>query len=159
MTRFQSTIRHGGRVGGPTQTFALATELIRAGAGGVHLENQDPANRTCHIVNVGKQKRDKLAKQAGTLITNPQLADLGYTLQFPILFNFNTAGLALEKDLQKFKAKGLEGLADLQIEEDAGAGGYPDTKMHQKFAGMNRRLILESVFRSGPDLVERRATR
>jgi isocitrate lyase len=41
--------------GGPTQTFTLATELIRVGAGGVHLENQDPSNRTCgHIVNVGQ---------------------------------------------------------------------------------------------------------
>ena len=41
--------------GGPTQTFSLATELIRARAAGVHLENQDPANRTCgHIVSVGK---------------------------------------------------------------------------------------------------------
>jgi isocitrate lyase len=47
--------------GGPTQTFTLAVELIRARAGGVHLENQDPANRTCgHIVNVGKQKRSKV---------------------------------------------------------------------------------------------------
>ena len=47
--------------GGPTQTFSLATELIRARAAGVHLENQDPANRTCgHIVNVGKAKRDKV---------------------------------------------------------------------------------------------------
>ncbi len=236
--------------GGPTQTFTLATELIRAGAAGVHLENQDPANRTCgHIVNVGKQKRDKVlvpradwiaklkaikaagyaagvdvviiartdsidgalpgessggismavddgceaaelgcdviwaefnnveldqprafaegvrkhfpkqmlgfnlspslyfgkAKQAGTLITNQQLADLGYTLQFSTLFNFRTAGLALEKGLQKFKTKGLEALADLQIEEDAALGGAPSTKMHQKFAGMNRWLILESV--------------
>jgi isocitrate lyase len=85
------------------------------------------------------------AKQAGTLITNQQLADLGYTLQFSTLFNFRTAGLALEKGLQKFKAKGLEALADLQIEEDAAIGGHPSTKMHQKFAGMNRWLILESV--------------
>src|SRR5262245_12272569 len=47
--------------GGPTQTFALANELIRVGAAGVHLENQDPADRTCgHIVNVGKAKRDKV---------------------------------------------------------------------------------------------------
>ena len=81
------------------------------------------------------------AKQAGTLITNQQLADLGYTLQFSTLFNFRTAGLALEKGLQKFKAKGLEALADLQIEEDAAAGGYPSTNTHQKFAGMNRWLI------------------
>jgi isocitrate lyase len=86
------------------------------------------------------------------------LADLGYTLQFSTLFNFNTAGIALGKGLQKFKAKGLEALAELQIEEDAAAGGYPNTKMHQKFAGMNRWPILESVFRSGPDLVERRET-
>src|SRR6185503_11799164 len=34
--------------GGPTQTFTLAVELIRARAGGVHL------------VNVGKQKRNKV---------------------------------------------------------------------------------------------------
>lgn len=236
--------------GGPTQTFALATELIRARVGGVHLENQDPADRTCgHIVNVGKAKRDKVlvprkewlaklkairaasessgqdlviiartdsvdgaipgqnaggiqmaiedgweaaelgceviwaefnnvdleqpqafaegvrkyypnqmlgfnlspslywgkAKKAGTLITNQQLADLGYTLQFSTLFNFRTAGLALDKGLRKFAAKGLEALADLQNEEDEAAGGAPMTKMHQKFAGMNRWLILEQV--------------
>lgn len=236
--------------GGPTQTFALATELVRARVGGVHLENQDPADRTCgHIVNVGKAKRDKVlvpratwlaklkairaaaeaagedlviiartdsidgalpgessggvkmavedaweaaelgcdviwaefnnvdleqplafaegvrkyyprqmlgfnlspslywgkAKKAGTLITNQQLADLGYTLQFSTLFNFRTAGMALDKGLRKFASKGLEALADLQIEEDESAGGPPMTKMHQKLAGMNRWLILESV--------------
>jgi isocitrate lyase len=236
--------------GGPTQTFTLATELIRARAGGVHLENQDPANRTCgHIVNVGKQKRSKVlvprkqwtaklkaikaaaqatgvdvviiartdsidgalpdqepggvkmavedaweaaelgvdviwpefnnteldqpqefaegvrkyypnqmlgfnlspslyfgkAKKAGTLITNQQLADLGFTLQFSTLFNFRTAGLALERGLNKFLSSGLDALADLQIEEDEAAGGSPSTKMHQKFAGMNRWLILEQV--------------
>jgi isocitrate lyase len=236
--------------GGPTQTFALATELIRARAGGVHLENQDPADRTCgHIVNVGKAKRDKVlvprkewlaklkairaaaeangtdlviiartdsidgalpgqssggiqmavedgweaaelgcdviwaefnnvdleqpqafaegvrkhypnqmlgfnlspslywgkAKKTGTLITNQELADLGYTLQFSTLFNFRTAGLALDKGLRKFAAKGLEALADLQNEEDEAQGGAPMTKMHQKFAGMNRWLILEQV--------------
>jgi len=235
--------------GGPTQTFTLATELVRARAAGVHLENQDPANRTCgHIVNVGKQKRDKVlvprkdwlaklkairaasdamgvdlviiartdsvdgalpgqpsggvqmavedaweaaelgcdviwpefnnvdleqpqafaegvrkyypnqmlgfnlspslywgkAKQAGTLITNAQLAALGYTLQFSTLFNFRTAGLALEKGLRKFREVGLDALADLQIEEDA-QPQVPITKMHQKFAGMNRWLILEQV--------------
>lgn len=235
--------------GGPTQTFSLATELIRARAGGVHLENQDPANRTCgHIVNVGKAKRDKVlvpradwlaklkaikaagqatgvdivviartdsvdgaipgqpaggvkmaiedaweaaelgcdviwpefnnvdieqpqefaegvrkyypnqmlgfnlspslywgkAKTAGTLITNQQLADLGFTLQFSTLFNFRTAGLALEKGLRKFLTDGLSALADLQIEEDA-QPVTPMTKMHQKFAGMNRWLILEQV--------------
>jgi isocitrate lyase len=236
--------------GGPTQTFTLATELIRARAGGVHLENQDPSNRTCgHIVNVGKQKRSKVlvprnqwiaklkaikaaaqatgvdvviiartdsidgalpdqeaggvkmaiedsweaaelgvdviwpefnnteleqpqefaegvrkyypnqmlgfnlspslyfgkAKKAGTLITNQQLADLGFTLQFSTLFNFRTAGMALEKGLRKFLKSGLDALADLQIEEDEAAGGSPSTKMHQKFAGMNRWLILEQV--------------
>ena len=47
--------------GGPGQTFTLASELIRVGAAGVHLENQDPSDRTCgHIVNVGKAKRDKV---------------------------------------------------------------------------------------------------
>ncbi|MFZ5622992.1 MAG: isocitrate lyase/phosphoenolpyruvate mutase family protein [Gemmatimonadota bacterium] len=236
--------------GGPTQTFALATELIRVGAGGVHLENQDPANRTCgHIVNVGAAKRNKVlvprrawlaklkaikaaaeasgvdlviiartdsvdgalpgqdaggvktavedaweaaelgvdviwpefnnteldqpqefaegvrkyypnqmlgfnlspslywgrAKQAGTLITCEQLARLGYTLQFSTLFCFRTAGLALEQGLRKFRENGLAALADLQIAEDEAAGGPPITKMHQKFAGMNRWLILEQV--------------
>ncbi len=236
--------------GGATQTFTLATELIRARAGGVHLENQDPSNRTCgHIVNVGKAKRDKVlvprkdwlaklkaikaasesmgqdlvviartdsvdgalpggssggiqmaiedgweaaelgcdviwaefnnvdleqpqafaegvrkfypnqmlgfnlspslywgkAKVAGKLITNQQLADLGYTLQFSTLFNFRTAGLALDKGLRKFLTSGLDALADLQLEEEAAAGGPPITRMHQKFAGMNRWLILEQV--------------
>ena len=235
--------------GGPTQSFTLATELIRVGAAGVHLENQDPSNRTCgHIVNVGKQKRNKVlvprkdwlaklkaikaaaeatgvdlviiartdsidgalpdqepggvkmaiedaleaaelgvdviwpefnnveldqpqefaegvrkhypsqmlgfnlspslyfgkAKQAGTLITNQQLADLGFTLQFSTLFNFRTAGMALEKGLRKFLVSGLDALADLQIEEES-QEQPPITKMHQKFAGMNRWLVLEQV--------------
>ncbi len=236
--------------GGPTQTFTLATELIRVGAAGVHLENQDPTNRTCgHIVNVGKAKRDKVlvprkdwlaklkaikaaaqfngvdvviiartdsvdgalpgqssggvrmaiedaweaaelgvdviwpefnnteldqprefaegvrkyypnqmlgfnlspslyfgkAKTAGKLITNQQLANLGFTLQFSTLFNFRTAGMALERGLRKFLHSGIEALADLQIEEDEMPGGAPITKMHQKFAGMNRWLILEQA--------------
>ena len=219
------------------------------GAAGVHLENQDPSNRTCgHIVNVGKQKRNKVlvtraqwlaklkaikaaaeatgvnvvviartdsidgalpdqepggvkmaiedaweaaelgadviwpefnntevdqpqefaegvrkyypnqmlgfnlspslyfgkAKKAGTLITNQQLADLGFILQFSTLFNFRTAGMALEKGLRKFLKSGVEALADLQIEEDSQETA-PITKMHQKFAGMNRWLILEQV--------------
>ena len=47
--------------GGPTQTFTLARELIRAGAAGVHLEDQDPAERTCgHIVAHHGVKRDKV---------------------------------------------------------------------------------------------------
>jgi isocitrate lyase len=236
--------------GGPTQTFTLATELIRVGAAGVHLENQDPTNRTCgHIVNVGKAKRDKVlvprkdwlaklkaikaaaqfngvdvviiartdsvdgalpgqssggvkmamedaweaaelgvdviwpefnnteldqpqefaegvrkyypnqmlgfnlspslyfgkAKKAGKLITNQQLGDLGFTLQFSTLFNFRTAGMALERGLRKFLNSGIDALADLQIEEDELAGGAPITKMHQKFAGMNRWLVLEQA--------------
>jgi len=236
--------------GGPTQTFTLATELIRVGAAGVHLENQDPSNRTCgHIVNVGKHKRSKVLvprdawlaklkaikaaaeatgvdvviiartdsvdgalpdqesggvkmaiedaweaaelgvdviwpefnntrleqpqefaegvrkyypnqmlgfnlspslyfgkdKKAGTLITNQQLADLGFTLQFSTLFNFRTAGMAMEKGLRKFLKSGIDALADLQIEEDEAAGDAPTTKMHQKFAGMNRWLTLEQV--------------
>jgi isocitrate lyase len=240
--------------GGPTQTFTLAVELIRARAGGVHLENQDPANRTCgHIVNVGKQKRNKVliprkdwmaklkaikaaqqatgievvtiartdsidgaqpgqepggvqmavedaweaaelgvdviwpefnnteidqpqefaegvrkyypdqmlgfnlspslyfgkAKKAGTLITNKQLGELGFTLQFSTLFNFRTAGMALEKGLRKFLTSGIDALADLQIEEDEAVGIAPSTKMHQKFAGMNRWLILEQVLSGG----------
>ena len=85
------------------------------------------------------------AKQAGTLITNQQLADLGYTLQFSTLFNFRTVGLALDKGLRKFKESGLDALADLQIQEDSAEGGAPMTKMHQKFAGMNRWLIMEQI--------------
>jgi isocitrate lyase len=220
----------------------------------VHLENQDPSNRTCgHIVNVGKQKRNKVlvprkdwlaklkaikaasqatgvdvviiartdsidgalpdqepggvqmaiedaweaaelgvdviwpefnnteidqpqefaegvrkyypgqmlgfnlspslyfgkAKKAGTLITNQQLGELGFTLQFSTLFNFRTAGMAMEKGLRKFLKSGIDALADLQIEEDETAGIPPSTKMHQKFAGMNRWLILEQVLSGG----------
>jgi isocitrate lyase len=240
--------------GGSTQTFTLATELIRVGAAGVHLENQDPSNRTCgHIVNVGKQKRNKVLvprkawlaklkaikaaaeatgvdvviiartdsvdgalpdeepggvkmaiedaceaaelgvdviwpefnntrleqpqefaegvrkhypkqmlgfnlspslyfgkdKKAGTLITNQQLADLGFILQFSTLFNFRTAGMAMEKGLRKFLKSGIDALADLQLEEDELQGGPPITKMHQKFAGMNRWLLLEQVLSGG----------
>lgn len=236
--------------GGPTQTFALTRELIRVKVGAVHLENQDPANRTCgHIVSIGAQKRNKVlvpreqwlaklmaikaaaqatgedvgiiartdtidggfldgsgggmqmaiedawaaadlgvdviwpefntveldqpqefaegvrkhypdqmlgfnlspslyfgrAKQAGTLITNQQLADLGYVLQFSTLFCFRTVGLALERGLEEFRDKGLEALADLQIAEEAQPDGPPSTRMHQKFAGMNRWLIMEQI--------------
>ena len=236
--------------GGPTQTFALTSALLRVHVGAVHLENQDPTNRTCgHIVSVGAQKRAKVlvpreqwiaklkaikaaeqatggrvgiiartdsvdgalpsgpagsvqlaiedaweaaelgvdviwpefnttsieqpqefaegvrkhypdqmlgfnlspslyfgrAKQQGNLITNQQLADLGYVLQFSTLFCFRTAGMALESGLKQFREKGLEALADLQIAEDAHPGGPPSTKMHQRFAGMNRWLILEQV--------------
>jgi len=47
--------------GGPTQTFTLTRELIRAGVAGVHLEDQDPAERTCgHIVAHHGVKRDKV---------------------------------------------------------------------------------------------------
>ncbi|HEY8259098.1 MAG TPA: isocitrate lyase/phosphoenolpyruvate mutase family protein [Gemmatimonadales bacterium] len=242
--------------GGSTQTFTLATELIRVGAAGVHLENQDPSNRTCgHIVNVGKQKRNKVLvpraawlaklkaikaaaeatgvnvviiartdsvdgalpdqdsggvkmaiedaweaaelgvdviwpefnntkldqpqefsegvrkyypkqmlgfnlspslyfgkdKKAGNLITNQQLADLGFILQFSTLFNFRTAGMAMEKGLRKFLKSGIEALADLQIEEDEHTSGPPTTKMHQKFAGMNRWLLLEQVLSGGAE--------
>jgi len=236
--------------GGPGQTFSLAVELIRARAGGVHLENQDPADRTCgHIVKVGAQKRAKVlvprkawiaklkaikaaaqvtgvdvviiartdsvdgaipgqaaggvqgaiedgweaaelgvdvvwpefnnteidqpqefaegvrkyypkqmlgfnlspslyfgrAKKAGTMISNQQLADLGFVLQFSTLFNFRTAGMALERGLRKFGSGGLDALADLQNEEDEATGGAPSTKMHQKFAGMDRWLVLEQL--------------
>jgi isocitrate lyase len=236
--------------GGPGQTFSLAVELIRARAGGVHLENQDPADRTCgHIVKVGAQKRAKVlvprkawiaklkaikaaaqatgtevviiartdsvdgaipgqsaggvqgaiedaweaaelgvdvvwpefnnteidqpqefaegvrkyypeqmlgfnlspslyfgkAKKSGTLITNQQLADLGFILQFSTLFNFRTAGMALERGLKKFLNTGIEALADLQNEEDEASGGPPTTKMHQKFAGMDRWLVMEQI--------------
>jgi isocitrate lyase len=47
--------------GGPTQTFALTRELIRAGAAGVHLEDQDPSERTCgHVVSHHGLKRAKV---------------------------------------------------------------------------------------------------
>ena len=47
--------------GGPTQTFTLTRELIRAGVAGVHLEDQDPAERTCgHIVAHHGVKRAKV---------------------------------------------------------------------------------------------------
>jgi isocitrate lyase len=47
--------------GGPTQTFALTREIIRSGAAGVHLEDQDPAERTCgHIVAHHGVKRPKV---------------------------------------------------------------------------------------------------
>jgi isocitrate lyase len=47
--------------GGPTQTFALTREMIRAGVAGVHLEDQDPAERTCgHIVAHHGVKRAKV---------------------------------------------------------------------------------------------------
>jgi hypothetical protein len=52
--------------------------------------------------------------------------------------------MALEKGLRKFLHSGIEALADLQIEED-GQDASPITKMHQKFAGMNRWLLLEQV--------------
>jgi isocitrate lyase len=85
------------------------------------------------------------AKRAGTMITNQQLADLGFILQFSTLFNFRTAGMALERGLRKFLNSGIDALADLQIEEDELPGGPPITKMHQKFAGMNRWLVLEQA--------------
>jgi len=47
--------------GGPTQTFTLTRELIKAGAAGVHLEDQDPAERTCgHVIAHHGKKRDKV---------------------------------------------------------------------------------------------------
>lgn len=47
--------------GGPTQTFTLTRELIRSGVAGVHLEDQDPAERTCgHIVAHHGVKREKV---------------------------------------------------------------------------------------------------
>jgi hypothetical protein len=57
--------------------------------------------------------------------------------------------MALERGLKKFLHSGIDALADLQIEEDEAQGGSPSTKMHQKFAGMNRWLILEQVLSAG----------
>jgi isocitrate lyase len=92
---------------------------------------------------IGPPRQDR--KRAPPIVSvGQQLADLGFTLQFSTLFNFRTAGMALEKGLRKFLNSGLDALADLQIEEDAQEPA-PITKMHQKFAGMNRWLVLEQV--------------
>ncbi|MBI5629312.1 MAG: isocitrate lyase/phosphoenolpyruvate mutase family protein [Elusimicrobia bacterium] len=236
--------------GGPTQTFTLARELIRAGVGGVHLEDQDPAERTCgHIIAHHGVKRSKVlvpthkwiekliavkaaaqaagvnlvviartdavdgavpggreggvdhavdraleaaslgvdviwpefndtdlegparfsegvhkyfpeqilgfnlspslhwgkAKKEGKLLSNKQLGQLGYTLQFSTLLAFRTVGMALESSLKEFRRKGLEALADLQLAEVQSPDGEPRTRMHQKFAGTNRWLTLEKV--------------
>jgi isocitrate lyase len=236
--------------GGPTQTFTLARELIRAGAAGVHLEDQDPAERTCgHVVAHHGIQRAKVlvpthkwiekliavkaaaqatqsdlviiartdavdgavpggpeggiehaieraleaaslgvdviwpefnstdiqgpmrfaeavhryypnqilgfnlspslhwgdAKKSGRLLTNRQLGELGYTLQFSTLFAFRTAGMALETWLKGFRQKGLETLADLQLIEQASLDSEPSSRMHQKFAGTNRWLTLEKL--------------
>ena len=241
--------------GGPTQTFALTREMIRAGAAGVHLEDQDPAERTCgHIVAHHGVKRAKVlvpthkwiekliavkaaaqaaetdlvviartdavdgavpggregsvdhaveraleaaslgvdviwpefndtgiegptrfaegvhkyypeqilgfnlspslkwgeAKKSGRLLTNRQLGEIGYTLQFSTLFAFRTAGMALETWLKGFRQKGLDALADLQAVEVSSLDGEPRTRMHQKFAGTNRWLTLEQLAKRTP---------
>ncbi len=47
--------------GGPAQAFTLTRELIRAGVAGVHLEDQDPAERTCgHVVAHHGARRAKV---------------------------------------------------------------------------------------------------
>ena len=89
------------------------------------------------------------AKKAGTLITNQQLGDLGFILQFSTLFNFRTAGMALEKGLRKFLKSGIDALADLQIEEDEQVGtppidqDAPEVRRHEPVAdsgaGVERR--------------------
>ncbi|MBI4377172.1 MAG: isocitrate lyase/phosphoenolpyruvate mutase family protein [Elusimicrobia bacterium] len=238
--------------GGPTQTFTLARELIRAGVAGVHLEDQDPAERTCgHIVSHHGSKRSKVlvpahkwmekliavkaaaqathstlviiartdavdgqvpstgqggldhaieraleaaslgvdviwpefnntdldeprrfaegvhkyfpdqmlgfnlspslhwgkAKKEGKLLTNEQLGQMGYVLQFSTLLAFRTVGMALEASLKSFRHKGLEALADLQLAEIEHPNGEPRTRMHQRFAGTNRWLTLEKLSR------------
>ena len=55
------------------------------------------------------------AKKAGTLITNQQLADLGFILQFSTLFNFRTAGHGAG-----------EGAAEVPQERHRGAGRSAD---------------------------------
>ncbi|HEV8376915.1 MAG TPA: isocitrate lyase/phosphoenolpyruvate mutase family protein [Candidatus Polarisedimenticolia bacterium] len=236
--------------GGPTQTFALTRELIRAGAAGVHLEDQDPSERTCgHVIAHHGKKRPKVlvstrrwiekliavkaaaqatgvdvviiartdavdgaepggqragiesaiergleaaslgvdvvwpefndtllegpgqfaeaihkhypdqilgfnlspslhwgkAKQDGTLLTNAELGQLGYTLQFSTLLAFRSTGMVLEKVLKSFRGIGLEALADLQIAETSGAEPEPVTRKHQVFCGTNRWLTLEKI--------------
>ena len=242
--------------GGATQTFTLTRELIRAGAAGVHLEDQDPSERTCgHVVAHHGVKRAKVlvptarwiekliamraaaqatgvdvviiartdavdgavpggrgagiehaiergleaaslgvadviwpefndtlldgpqqfaeaihkhypkqmlgfnlspslhwgkAKSDGTLITNAQLGKLGYALQFSTLISFRAAGMSLERTLREFRTRGLEALADLQLEEVAAPGTEPVTRKHQLFCGTNRWLTMEKVAK-GPD--------
>ena len=241
--------------GGPTQTFALTREMIRAGAAGVHLEDQDPAERTCgHIVSHHGVKRSKVlvpthkwiekliavkaaaqaaesdlvviartdavdgavpggregsvehavdraleaaslgvdviwpefndtdldgpqrfaegvhkhypdqilgfnlspslkwgeAKRGGRMLTNRQLGQLGYTLQFSTLLAFRTAGMALESWLKGFRSRGLDALADLQLVEVASLDGEPKTRMHQKFAGTDRWLTMERTAKNAP---------
>lgn len=236
--------------GGPTQTFALTRELIRVGAAGVHLEDQDPGERTCgHIVTHQGVKKPKVlvpthkwiekliavkaaayatgkniviiartdaadgavpggregsvdhavdraleaaslgvdviwpefnnttledplkfaegvhkyypnqilgfnlspslywgkAKQEGKLLSNEQLGEMGFALQFSTLLAFRSAGMILERRLKAFREKGVEALADLQIDETKAVDGEPCTKMHQKFAGTDRWLTLEKL--------------
>jgi isocitrate lyase len=236
--------------GGPTQTFALTRELIRAGAAGVHLEDQDPSERTCgHVIAHHGKKRPKVlvstsrwvekliavkaaaqatgvdvvviartdavdgaepggkpagienaiergleaaslgvdvvwpefndtlldgprqfaeaihkhypnqmlgfnlspslhwgkAKEAGTLLTNAQLGQLGYTLQFSTLLAFRSTGMVLERTLKSFRGIGLEALANLQLAETSGDEGEPITRKHQVFCGTNRWLTLEKI--------------
>lgn len=219
-----------GGFGGPTQTFALTREMIRAGVAGVHLEDQDPAEKAkvllptqkwiekliavkaasqatetnlviiartdavdgilpdgrpgsveCAIERaleaaslgvdviwpefsdtesenpmrfaegVHQYYPDQIlgfnlapslfwgnAKQHGGMLTNRQLGEMGYTLQFSNLFAFRTAGMALETWLKGFRQKGLDTLAGLQMVEVASLDGEPRSRMHQKFAGTNR---------------------
>ncbi len=236
--------------GGPTQTFALTRELIRVGIAGVHLEDQDPAERTCgHIVTHHGVKKSKVlvptskwiekliaikaaayatgkkivviartdaadgsvpggregsvehaidraleaaslgvdviwpefnntdlddprrfaegvhkyypnqilgfnlspslywgkAKQEGRLISNAELGELGFALQFSTLLCFRSAGMALDARLKKFREGGLSALADLQNDEASLPTGEPPTKKHQKFAGTDRWLTLEKL--------------
>jgi len=238
--------------GGPTQTFALTRELLRAGVAGVHLEDQDPAERTCgHVIAHHGVKRSKVlvptrkwieklvavkaaaqasevpvvviartdavdgsvpggregglehaieraleaaslgvdvvwpefndtsreapqrfaegvhkhypqqmlgfnlspslhwgeAKKEGRLLTNRELGQMGYVLQFSTLLAFRTAGMALETWLSGFRHRGLDALADLQLVELASLDGEPRTRMHQRFAGTDRWLTLERIAR------------
>ena len=85
------------------------------------------------------------AKREGKLMTNEQLGKLGYALQFSTLLAFRTIGMALEDSLKKFRNRGLDALADVQLAETSNPEGEPRTRMHQKFAGTNRWLTLEKV--------------
>jgi isocitrate/methylisocitrate lyase len=85
------------------------------------------------------------AKEAGTLLTNAQLGQLGYTLQFSTLLAFRSTGMVLEKTLKSFRGIGLEALANLQLAEISGADPEPITRKHQVFCGTNRWLTLEKI--------------
>lgn len=87
------------------------------------------------------------AKQEGRILTNRQLGQMGYALQFSTLLAFRTAGMALETWLRGFRQRGLDALADLQLVETASLDGEPRSRMHERFAGTHRWQALEQAIK------------